>query len=155
MEDVLFIVDCMLGRLAKWLRILGFNVQYVRTIHDDDLIRSGTGPGRILLTRDTGLTERSDVGPFLFIRSDFVQEQLSQVIESLHLTLNFNKFLTRCVSCNGLLESIPYEQARGRIPDFIIMSCRVFSRCTQCGKLYWAGSHQREMLNMIKKLGLC
>ena len=144
----------MLGRLAKWLRIMGFNVYYFRNIQDNELIKISCISGRILLTRDTELIKRSDIGPYLFIKNNRLQDQLLEVFESLGLTLNPDKFLTRCLCCNGDIESIPYEQAEGKVPDFIFISHRLFSKCKECGKIYWAGTHQRGILKMIHTLAL-
>lgn len=148
-ENPVFIVDCMLGRLAKWLRVLGFAAHYSRDIQDDDLIQASRIPGHILLTRDTGLIKRSDIGPYLFIGSDCLQEQLGEVFRSLSITLDPDKFLTRCLSCNGSLESIPGDMVQGKVPDFIFTSHRLFSKCKECGKIYWQGSHRRKIDKMI------
>jgi len=151
-QKPIFVVDCMLGRLAKWLRIFGFDVVYFRSIQDEKLMGISKAPGHILLTRDTGVIKRSDIGPYLLITSDFLREQLSQVFESLDLCVHSDTFLTRCLSCNQPLEPVGCEHAQGRVPDFVFLSYRRFSRCTGCGKFFWAGTHQREMQKMMQRL---
>ena len=146
-----FIADCMLGKLAKWLRILGYDTLYFHAISDDELRNNTLATGRILLTRDTKLFNRIPSNQGLFIASDHVAEQLKQVVCALHLDCS-QQTLTRCLACNAELERVAKENVECLVPDFIYHTHTDFARCPQCGKIFWKGSHQahiKEQLNTL------
>lgn len=145
-----FIADAMLGRLATWLRILGYDVEYVRT-EDTLLIERARETERIVLTRDTGIARRRGAPPHLLIQSDHVLEQLRQVIQVFHLT-PADAAARRCPRCNVLLEPRAKADVFGRVPDFVWSSQDGFWGCPVCDRLYWAGSHQRRMNETIRAL---
>jgi uncharacterized protein with PIN domain len=145
-----FVADAMLGRLATWLRILGYDVEYVR-VDDDALIERAREAGRILLTRDTGLVRRRALPPHLFVRSDHVSEQLRQVIQAFHLT-PAQPSARRCPRCNAVVEPRTKAEVFGRVPEFVWSHQDAFWACPACGRLYWAGSHRRRMDDTIRAL---
>jgi uncharacterized protein with PIN domain len=145
-----FLADTMLGRLATWLRILGYDAEYFRGA-DADLIARARGDGRILLTRDTGIVRRRDVPPHLFIRDDRVMEQLRQVISACQLP-PAPTAPRRCPRCNVLLEPRTKAEAAGRVPEFVWSRHDVFQGCPTCGRIYWAGSHRQRMDETIRAL---
>ncbi len=154
MKEATFAVDCMLGSLAKWLRILGFDVVYANKASDRELIEVHLREGRILLSRDRALVERAERGRALLITSDHLKDQLVQVFESLQIRIQSERVLRRCSSCNGLLSPLPLAEAIGKVPDFIIMSGMKVVTCRGCGKTFWRGSHTEHMHAMIKQLHL-
>jgi len=154
MGEVAFAVDCMLGRLAKWLRILGFDVFYSSRAVDEDLLEVHKRQERFLLTRDRGLLQRADPGRSALVKSDHVQRQLVEVLEALGLSLRPGKFFTRCLLCNTPLEALAKADAEAKVPDFVFLSCAGFSICRACGKVYWRGSHTDHVRAMIDRLGL-
>jgi uncharacterized protein with PIN domain len=146
-----FIADCMLGKLAKWLRILGYDTLYFHAISDEELRNNALTTGRILLTRDTRLFNHIPSNQGLFIASDHVAEQLKQVVLAFHLDWS-QRMLTRCLECNTVLERIAKEEIEPLVPDFIYHTHTDFARCPQCGKIFWKGSHQayiEEQLNTL------
>jgi len=145
-----FVADAMLGRLATWLRILGYDVEYVR-VEDTALIERARETGRILLTRDTGLVRRRALPPHLFVRSDRVSEQLRQVIQAFHLT-PAEPSARRCPRCNAVVEPRTKTEVLGRVPEFVWNHQDSFWGCPACGRLYWAGSHRRRMDDTIRSL---
>ena len=145
-----FVADAMLGRLATWLRILGYDVDYVR-VEDAALIERARETGRILLTRDTGLVRRRDLPPHLLVRSDHVAEQLRQVIRTFHLA-PADPSARRCPRCNALVEPRTKAEVFGRVPEFVWSHQDAFWGCPACGRLYWAGSHRRRMDDTIRAL---
>jgi uncharacterized protein with PIN domain len=145
-----FLADTMLGRLATWLRILGYDAEYVRG-EDAALIERARETGRILLTRDTGLLRRPRLPPHLFVQSDHVSEQLRQVIDAFHLT-PANPSARRCPRCNVLVESRTKAEVVGRVPEFVWSHHDAFWGCPTCGRVYWAGSHWRRMDETIRAL---
>jgi len=133
-----FSVDEMLGSLARWLRIMGYDTIYHRDQSDTEIVNTALEEGRFLLTRDKELTFRAgDAG--LFIEDDEVIGQLKQVSKVLGLTLD--ESLTRCTMCNGELETIPLHEAKELVPEGALKNNDEFYRCVGCGKVYWKGSH--------------
>jgi uncharacterized protein with PIN domain len=147
-----FIADAMLGRLAKWLRLLGFDTLYQPGISDRTLLRLAMEQGRVILTRDSHFL-RKDIENCLMVKSDFVQEQLSQIIEDLRLE---PPSIGRCVNCNGELAEVGDKtDVRDSVPEYVYMSTNRFHRCARCGKVYWEGSHYSNftgrLLEVIKQ----
>ncbi|MCG2722981.1 MAG: Mut7-C RNAse domain-containing protein [Thermodesulfovibrionales bacterium] len=138
-----FIADAMLGRLARWLRFLGFDTLYFAHISDGKLVSIAMEQERLILTRDTGLVQRKAVREHVFIHANNPADQLVEVVDALQLK-DFSHF-SRCVACNGLLSRIPDKaEAKDSVPEFVFLSKQVFFRCSECGKLYWEGSHPKR-----------
>lgn len=143
-----FIADAMLGRLAKWLRLMGFDVLYYPDIQDGELIRIARERERTLLTRDTRLVKSRGIKEPIFIESDGIFDQLLQI----RGRLNFRDAspLGRCEICNGSLSGVAdKEEIRDLVPDFVYHNFGDFVRCAECGKVYWKGSHYRRIREKI------
>jgi uncharacterized protein with PIN domain len=133
-----FSVDEMLGSLARWLRIMGYDTIYHRDQSDTEIVNTAWEEGRFLLTRDKELAFRAgDEG--LFIEDDDVVGQLKQVSKLLGLTLD--ESLTRCTMCNGELETLSPKEAEELVPEGALKNNDEFFRCMGCGKVYWKGTH--------------
>jgi uncharacterized protein with PIN domain len=145
-----FLADAMLGRLATWLRVLGYDAEYDRA-RDAALVARARIEGRILLTRDTGLLRRRDLPPHLFIRSDAVRAQLTEVLAALRLPAR-PAAEPRCLRCNVLLEPRSRSAVEGRVPDFVWASQERFWACPRCQRLYWPGTHRRRMAETLEDL---
>jgi uncharacterized protein with PIN domain len=141
----------MLGKLAKWLRILGYDTLYFHAISDEELLNNALTTDRILLTRDTKLFSRIPSNQGLFIASDHVAEQLKQVVLALQLDWSQHT-LTRCLECNAELERVTKEEIEPLVPDFIYHTHTDFARCPQCGKIFWKGSHQAHIEERLRSL---
>ncbi len=139
-----FIADVMLGRLAKRMRLRGFDVLYDRTIDDNDIIRLALEQGRVILTRDTALAERPLAANHLFIISDDVREQIRQVLCAYCLD-GFPQPLTRCSKCNEPLAAISRDDARDLVPAHVYETRGAFLQCPLCRRVYWTGTHVRRM----------
>jgi len=135
-----FIADVMLGRLARWLRLLGFDTLYDTHISDSRLLRVAREQGRVILTRDTRLVRIKGVHDYLLIKAN---DPFKQILEVVH-AFNLKDFLplSRCVVCNGELSKIPDKrEIRDSIPDFVFYNFHNFLRCSNCRKIYWEGTH--------------
>jgi len=141
----------MLGRLARWMRFLGFDTLYFRDIKDSKLIRIAREQDRCILTRDSRLIKVKGVNNYLLIKANNPFHQIIEVIDALKLS-QFNP-LSRCVVCNGMLTRVMNKhRIKDSVPEFIFLNMNVFLECTECGKIYWEGSHPKkfkEKLDMI------
>ena len=142
-----FVVDVNVGRLAKWLRAMGYDALFVRDIDDGGLVRIAQREGRIILTRDRHLLERRVVTSgqvrAVLLRDDHFGQQLQQVMGELNLDVP-NDF-ARCIECNMALDGLDKEQVRDRVPPYVFQTQEEFKECPVCHKVYWRGTHWRNM----------
>jgi uncharacterized protein len=140
-----FIADAMLGRLARWLRIMGYDVAYYPRIGDDELMELSERSGRLILTRDTLLFKRKRVrGNCFLVAGDHYRDQLRQVVRSFDLDPS-GRFLTRCLECNALLRETGRERAEALVPPYVFATQEHFRQCPSCGRIYWGGTHRERM----------
>lgn len=132
------LADCMLGRLAKWLRLLGYDTAYENDATDHELARRARAEGRILLTRDQQLSNRRGLET-LFIRSQQLEEQVKEVRDAIGPPVDPS--LSRCTVCNAVLEDVNAAAVADRVPPYVLETHTEFRRCPGCGRVYWAGSH--------------
>jgi len=143
-----FALDSSLGKLAKWLRILGFDSVYVPGITIDPFLSYGT-EGRILLTRTRKFQTANPGHPLLFIRFNNPRDQLCQVISDLKLDFSLIKPFSRCIRCNSSLKEISRDRVRTFVPDYVYETRIDFWKCPVCGRIYWPGSHVDASMNII------
>ncbi len=146
-----FLVDFMLGRLCKWLRLLGYDASYFVSEKKSDLIYQSLKEGRIILTRDHRLSKKKAI-KLIIINSDLLEEQLEQVFSELNIKVDPKKIFTRCLVCNDLLLEIEKEKVKDRIPNYIFQTQKEFSCCLNCQKIYWKGTHWDLANQLLKKL---
>lgn len=147
-----FLCDDMLGKLARWLRILGYDVEYCPEVPDGELIHRALYGRRVLLTRDRGLVQRKSVRSFLLVRAERLEEQLREVVGAFRLSVDLERIFSRCVVCNSPTEPIPKEEARGRVPPFVWETQEEFTQCPDCGKIYWKATHYARARARLKKI---
>jgi hypothetical protein len=146
-----FLADCMLGRLAKWLRILGYDTLYLKDISDVMLIRLARQENRVLLTRDTRLRSITNL-QIIYIAHDHLAEQLIQVLKTLNLKPQPPLIFSRCLVCNTRLKNISRSKIRSNIPPYVYLRHRHFGQCPSCGRYYWMGTHYQKMQKHVKSL---
>lgn len=137
-----FLCDHMLGTLARWLRLLGYDTAYPGAVKDDALLTLAEREGRVLLTRDKELATRQGAAT-LYIASDALDAQIRQVL--VDLTPDVGDPMSRCSVCNGPLSEATREEVRGEVPEGVWERQREFWRCTSCGQYYWRGTHWERM----------
>ena len=142
-----FAVDVNVGRLAKWLRVIGYDAIFVPDVDDTELLRIAGEQSRIVLTRDRYIMERRSVRTgqvkAVLVQSDDFREQMQQVTEILRL--GFQNGFSLCIECNVALEGIGKQSVRDRVPPFVYSTQDQFLVCPACQKLYWRGTHWRNM----------
>jgi uncharacterized protein len=147
-----FAVDFMLGRLARWLRVLGYDVAYGPHLRRRTLVGCARREGRLLLTRDTQLLRDPELPSHVFIASDHFRDQLREVAAV--VPLGTSGLLGRCLDCNRVLEEVAREQVRARVPEFVWNTSPRFLGCPGCGKLYWPATHRAHIERELCELGL-
>ncbi len=149
-----FLADCNVGRLARWLRALGYDASYHAHIADSELVREAAAENRVVLTRDRDLTRRrviqTGVVRAILIRDDDVIAQLRQVFSELGLELK--DALTRCIECNSELVSRAPSTVVERVPPYVRHTQSRYSECPACGRVYWAGTHWQRMREVLLAL---
>lgn len=146
-----FIFDVHLGKLAKFMRLLGFDSAYKNDFSDDELVQKSLDERRTILTKDRDLLKRSDVAHGYWIRSRTLKDQLEEIINRFQLKNKINLF-SRCLICNSLLQPIEKEKVADRIPPKVKELQTRFSLCQNCDKVYWKGTHYENMKNVLDNL---
>jgi len=148
MRRIRFVLDGHLGRLARYLRLLGFDTAYAPNASDRELIRTSTTEGRILLTRDVGLLKNRAVTHGHFIRSDDPRQQVLDVVSRFQLAGRLRPY-SRCLACNGVLEPVAKEAIAHRLPPLTRQYIDEFRTCSECGKDYWRGAHAQSLDRIV------
>jgi len=151
MSEIRFVADPALGRLARWLRLLGYDASFGRHLTGAALLAAARREGRVLLTRDTRLMKRKDLPPHLFIKSDHFREQLKQVIGHFKVKIDRGVF-GRCIECNLATVSVAKDGVAGKVPPYVFTTQETFSRCPSCGKIYWRATHYDHVRSELAKL---
>jgi len=149
-----FIADSMLGRLAKWLRLIGYDTLYFRDIEDSLLLRIAREEHRVLLTRDTRIVKVKGLGQHLLLSYNDPFEQLEEVVDSFDLMRKGKTPIqhSRCAVCNGTLADITKEHALGHVPEYVFETTSRFRRCLQCNRLYWKGTHTDRIHKKLSEI---
>ncbi|MFN3395331.1 MAG: Mut7-C RNAse domain-containing protein [Thermodesulfovibrionales bacterium] len=152
MSEVRFIADSMLGSLARWLRILGFDTLYYRDIRDKDLVRLARLQGRIIITRDIGLSRSRKVDRIILVKSNGLKDQLKEFLQWIKGQGIKPCPFTLCPVCNGDVHPVDKFKVRNDVPEYIFLNTRSFYQCSNCGKVYWEGSHRKGIERVINQI---
>jgi uncharacterized protein with PIN domain len=148
-----FVADKTLGRLARWLRIVGCDVLYGSNFSGKGLLSAARREDRIVLTRDRRLTRMPGMPPFLRVESDRFRDQLRQVIEAFAIDPGEALF-RRCIDCNAELVEAACEEVAGRVPAFVLATQTRFRRCPRCRHVYWDATHVARVRDELSRMGL-
>jgi uncharacterized protein with PIN domain len=143
----------MVGKLARWLRLLGYDTIYWPQLSPDGVLREARRQQRTILTRDTRIPRRKDAPSFVFIESDRFREQLRQVVTELQLDPTA-RLCTRCSECNTPLQPIAKTELRDRVPEYVWQTQQEFVMCPECQRVYWGATHKDHVLEELRRLGL-
>ena len=152
-EGFIFIVDQNVGKMAKWLRMVGFDAQLFAGADDGAIIAAALAGNRILLTRNRRIMKRRVIVggriKAILIESDHFKAQVQQVISTLRLDKSSFRPFTTCLECNRLLEERVKEAIKDRVPPYVYQTQEHFAECPACRRLYWQGTHWQAMSREI------
>jgi hypothetical protein len=151
LRETKFVLDVHLGRLAGYLRMLGFDTLYSNRVSDLELVRISSEQKRILLTRDRGVLKHSAVTHGYWLRATDSRRQAEEVVSRFDLSRSLRP-LTRCMVCNQSLRAVSKADVVGRVPPATFEWCNEFRECSSCRRVYWEGSHCRRMRGWIEQL---
>jgi uncharacterized protein with PIN domain len=149
LEGERFVLDVHLGKLAAYLRMMGFDTVYRNCFDDPELVRIAVEQDRALLTRDRGLLKHAALTRGYWLRATDSRRQLEEVIRRFALAGRTRPF-TRCMACNGVLEEVGRAEAAAKVPTRVAAEFQEFRGCRECGRIYWRGSHYRRMREWIE-----
>jgi len=148
-----FILSRELGRLAKWLRILGFDTAYFNQDNTSSLIMQALRDDRLIITRNHRLAGSSRLKTFL-VKSEKLKDQLIEVLKGLKLSINSDMMFSRCIICNVELEHIEKEKAMSKVPEYVFNTQDNFIICPNCKRIYWSGTHWGNVNETLKEIGV-
>ncbi len=152
-----FIADSMLGRLARWLRLLGNDTLYYPQIENRLLLKIAREDKRILLTRNTRIVKIRGLQYFLLLKENDTFKQLKKVISTFKLYSQLKDIdegitLSRCAICNAVLNNISKKEVKNLIPEYVYKTSDIFRQCSGCGKLYWKGTHPEKFRKKLSEV---
>jgi len=148
-----FILTAELGRLAKWLRILGFDAVYFSQGHNfSSLLIQALRDNRIILTRNSRLINKARAARLIEIKADEVNQQLKQVLGELQIKPDSEKMFSRCILCNEELVNIDKEKIKDKVPEYVFKTQEDFITCPKCKRIYWQGTHWGNVRATLKEI---
>jgi uncharacterized protein with PIN domain len=151
LREIRFAADVHLGRLARLLRMLGFDTLYGRNHSDDEIVNAARAERRIILSRDRGLLKRRVVTHGYLVRSLEPRTQLGEVVARFDLAAQVHMF-GRCMSCNEALVRVSRLSVLDHLPSAVAETCTEFSRCPGCGRVFWKGTHWETMKRLAAEV---
>ena len=153
-SNLKFIVDNNVGKLAKWLRIMGYDTLFFNDRDDSGMIAIALAEDRVILTRDTQIMKRRVVTSgrlkAILIQSDEPERQMRQVINTLNLDWQFKPF-TICLECNQPLVERSKQQVKDLVPPYVFQTQSQYMECPACHRIYWRGTHWQAMTKKLEK----
>ncbi len=146
-----FVVDVNLGKLARWLRLLGFDTIYRNDLDDPELVRIAADEERILLTRDRRLLHHKAVSHGYWVRAVDPEQQVAEVVRRFQLEGSIRPF-HRCLACNGLIHPVAKDRIEHRLEPKTRRYYDEFYQCDQCGKVYWKGPHFARLVEAVERM---
>jgi uncharacterized protein len=150
-EAFKFLTDASLARLAKWLRLLGYDTAVFPKEAGREMLRQADKEGRIVLTRRRDMIERQFSGTLFLVTNVNAGNQLNDVIEKFSLRIDRQKMFGICLECNEKLNQVSREDVRDLVPPFVFENCTQYTQCPRCHKIYWMGTHPRNALKFMEQ----
>jgi hypothetical protein len=147
-----FILSRELGRLAKWLRILGVDAAYFNQDNTSPLVIQALRDNRIIITRNHRLAKSCRLKTIL-VKSEKLKEQLYQILKELKLDINSDMMFSRCIICNVILEGVDKDKVQDKVPEYVFKTQDNFIACPECKRIYWSGTHWGNVAQTLKEIG--
>ncbi len=153
-KNLKFIADTMLGSLARWLRMLGYDTLYSKDYGDKEILELAFKEERIVLTRDLSLHRKTVKQGLksIYLENESIQEKLATLASKLKINLELNPERSRCPICNGILMKVSKEKIVDKVPEKVAELHEDFWMCTACGKVYWKGKHWITMNKILREV---
>ena len=152
-----FIVDSNVGKLAKWLRIMGYDALFFNNIDDNELVDIALKEGRVALTKDTQIMKRRVATngqlKIVLTRDDDPKQQLRQIVKAFKLDCCLRQF-TRCLECNESLVSRTKEEVKDLVPPYVFLNQTQYMQCPSCLRVYWRGTHWQRMKKELEMIAM-
>jgi len=146
-----FIATEELGKLVKWIRVAGYDCIYYRGKNESDIIIHALRDNRILLTRNSRLLKHKGI-KIIIIKNDHIEDQIRQVTAEGAASFGPGEIFKRCVACNNTLETIDKRLIVDKVPEYVYKTHDEFKYCARCGKIFWRGTHWKNVEKMVAKL---
>ena len=150
LRETRFVLDAHLGKLARHLRLAGFDSLWENDYGDEEIVALSVAQKRVILTRDKGILKRRAVLRGYFVRETESEKQFCEVVRAFQLERSLKPF-SRCRVCNAVLREAPKESVRGRVPEAVWKQLDAFTECSECRRIFWQGTHC-ERLNRVLQL---
>jgi uncharacterized protein len=147
-----FICDDNLGKLAKYLRLLGFDTAYITPITNAELLARMLREDRLVITRDKRLAERIEPERMAIVDTDSPEQQLREVILKFSPPIDKERFFSRCLICNEICREISANEVKDRVFPYILKTKTQFRQCPRCSRIFWQGSHYHRMTAKLSQL---
>jgi uncharacterized protein len=150
-----FLTDQNVGKLTKWLRLIGFDTIFFTGENDTQMVNIALAENRIILTRDTHILKRrlvtSGKVKAILIKSDNIKDQIKQLVDELDLSSLVKPFLL-CLECNQPLSTRTKDEVKGKVPPYVFQTQQEYKECSKCQRIYWKGTHWQAMMKKIRQL---
>jgi len=153
-EDPKYLTDGTLSKLAKWLRIAGYDTLVYPHEAGRDMLNLANSEKRIVLTKRRDMLERQFSGELYFVKGVDVGGQLREVISEFSLTIKIEKMFSICLKCNEKLHPVEKDEVCDRVPPYVFAGCSAYNKCPGCQRIYWEGTHRRNSLQFLKELSI-
>ena len=152
LRETRFVLDTHLGKLARHLRLAGFDSLWENDYGDEEIVALSAAQKRVILTRDKGILKRSAVQRGYFVRETESERQLREVVRAFQLERSLRPF-SRCRVCNAALREVPKECVHGRVPQAVWTQLDAFTECPECGRIFWRGTHYERLSRVLQSAG--
>ena len=149
-----YLTDASLAKLAKWLRLLGYDTVVYPGEAGRKMLQQANLDCRIVLTKRHDLLTRQFSGELYFVAGIDIGSQLKEVINKFSLTIEKQKIFRICLTCNEKLFPITKEEVRDSVPPYVFAKCSNYNKCPHCRKIYWTGTHERNALKLLEELSI-
>jgi uncharacterized protein with PIN domain len=148
-----FIADTMLGKLSRWLRILGYDTVYDKNATIEQIADMALNSDAAFLTRRTYFPIKTAIKNMVFIPHEKIEDQLKYIAERFNLNIS-GPFFTRCLNCNKEIVPVAKDKLQGKVPQRTFEGTNDFYLCPQCNKIYWHGTHYKNTLNKLARISI-